>query len=82
MDGIAESAAIGITLIGGVKTSAALVAAVFLSSALEGLSSASGMKRAGRTLSAHILALLGGVMVTSAAAALLGYLFLAGLRRT
>jgi ZIP family zinc transporter len=35
------------------------------------------MKRAGRS-TAHILALWGGVAVASAAAALFGYLFLAG----
>ena len=49
LDGISESAAIGISLIGGGKISAALVAAVFLSNVPEGLYSASGMKRAGRS---------------------------------
>ena len=77
MDGIPESAAIGISLIGGGKISAALVAAVFLSNVPEGLSSASGMKRAGRS-TALILALWGGVTAASALAALLGYFFLAG----
>lgn len=77
MDGIPESAAIGISLLGGGKISAALVAAVFLSNVPESLSSAAGMKRAGRS-TAHILGLWGGVTVASAVAALLGYLFLAG----
>jgi len=77
MDGIPESAAIGISLIGGGKISAALVAAVFLSNVPEGLSSASGMKRAGRSTT-HILALWSGVTAASAVAALLGYFFLAG----
>ena len=77
LDGIPESAAIGISLIGDGKISAALVVAVFLSNVPEGLYSASGMKRAGRS-TAHILALWGGVAVASAAAALFGYLFLAG----
>ncbi|HET7479995.1 MAG TPA: ZIP family zinc transporter, partial [Rubrobacteraceae bacterium] len=77
MDGIPESAAIGISLLGGGKISAALVAAVFLSNVPEGLSSASGMKRAGRS-TAHIMGLWAGVTVASAVAALLGYLFLAG----
>ena len=76
MDGIPESAAIGISLIGGGKISAALVAAVFLSNVPEGLSSASGMKRAGRSTT-HILVLWSGVMAASAVAALLGYFFLA-----
>jgi ZIP family zinc transporter len=49
MDGIPESAAIGTSLTGGGKISAALVAGVFLSNVPEGLYSASGMKRAGRS---------------------------------
>ena len=77
MDGIPESAAIGISLLEGGKISAALVAAVFLSNVPEGLSSASGMKRAGRS-TVHILGLWGGVTLVSALAALLGYFFLAG----
>jgi zinc transporter, ZIP family len=77
MDGIPESAAIGISLLEGGEISAALVAAVFLSNVPEALSSASGMKRAGRSIS-HILGLWGGVTAASAVAALLGYLFLAG----
>ena len=77
LDGIPESAAIGISLLGGGEISAALVAAVFLSNVPEGLSSASGMKQAGRPTS-HIIGLWGGVTVVSAVAALLGYFFLAG----
>ncbi|HEX6711092.1 MAG TPA: ZIP family zinc transporter [Rubrobacter sp.] len=77
MDGIPESAAIGISLLEGGKISAALVAAVFLSNVPEALSSASGMQRARRP-TAYILGLWGAVTVASAVAALLGYLFLAG----
>lgn len=77
MDGIPESAAIGISLLEGGGVSAALVAAVFLSNVPEGLSSAAGMKRAGRP-AAHVLALWGGVVAASTLAALFGYLFLAG----
>jgi len=76
MDGIPESAAIGISLLEGSNISVALVAAVFLSNVPEGLSSASGMKQAGRPL-AYILGLWGGVTLVSALAALLGYFFLA-----
>ena len=72
MDGIPESAAIGISLLEGGNISAALVAAVFLSNVPEGLSSASGMKQAGRP-AAYILGLWSGVTVVSALAALLGY---------
>ena len=77
MDGIPESAAIGISLLEGGNISAALVAAVFLSNVPEGLSSASGMKQSGRP-AAYILRLWGGVTLVSALAALLGYFFLAG----
>jgi zinc transporter, ZIP family len=76
MDGIPESAAIGISLLEGGNISAALVAAVFLSNVPEGLASASGMKRAGRP-AAFIFGLWGGVTLVSALAALLGYFFLA-----
>ena len=77
MDGIPESAAIGISLIGGGAVSWVFVVAVFLSNVPEGLSAAAGMKRAGHS-GAYILGLWGSVVVASALAALFGYLFLAG----
>ena len=77
LDGIPESAAIGISLIEGGGVGIALVAAVFLSNVPEGLSSAAGMKRAGRS-PAYVLGLWGAVTLASTLAALLGYLFLAG----
>ena len=77
MDGIPESVAIGVSLIGGGSVSAAMVAAVFLSNVPEGLSAASGMKKAGHSAS-YILGLWSAVAVVSALAALFGYLFLAG----
>jgi ZIP family zinc transporter len=77
LDGIPESAAIGISLLGGGHISAALVAAVFLSNIPEGMSSAAGMRSSGRS-TASILALWGGVTLVSALAALLGYFFLDG----
>lgn len=76
MDGIPESAAIGISLLEGGAISAALVVAVFLSNVPEGLSSASGMRQAGRS-APHILGLWATVTAASAVAALLGYFFLA-----
>src|SRR5215212_386897 len=54
MDGIPESVAIGISLIGGGAVSAAMVAAVFLSNVPEGLSAAADMKKAGHS-AAYIL---------------------------
>jgi zinc transporter, ZIP family len=77
IDGIPESVAIGISLLGGGSVSAAMVAAVFLSNVPEGLSAASGMKKAGHS-TLRILALWGAVTVTSAFAALVIYVFLAG----
>ena len=77
LDGIPESAAIGIGLIEGNGVGIALVVAVFLSNVPEGLSSAAGMKQAGRS-PAYIFTLWGGVTLASTLAAMLGYLFLAG----
>ena len=77
LDGIPESAAIGIGLIEGGGVGIALVAAVFLSNVPEALSSAAGMRRAGRS-PAHVLGLWGAVALASTLSALLGYLFLDG----
>ena len=75
MDGIPESAAIGISLVGGGSVSWAFVVAVFLSNVPEGLSGAVGMKKAGRS-KVYVLALWSAVALISALSALLGYLFL------
>jgi ZIP family zinc transporter len=77
MDGIPESVAIGISLIGGGTVSWVFVVAVFLSNVPEGLSAASGMKKAGHSTT-FILGLWGAVVLIAAASALFGYLFLAG----
>lgn len=77
MDGIPESAAIGISLIGGGAVGLVFVVAVFLSNVPEGLSAAAGMKKAGRS-STYVLGLWGAVVAVSGLSALLGYLFLAG----
>jgi ZIP family zinc transporter len=77
MDGIPESVAIGVSLIGGGAVGLVMVAAVFLSNVPEGLSAAAGMKKAGRS-SSHILGLWSAVVGISALSALFGYLFLAG----
>ena len=77
LDGVPESAAIGITLIEGGGVGTALVAAVFLSNVPEALSSAAGMKRSGRS-ARYVFCIWGAVTLASTLAALLGYLFLAG----
>src|SRR4051812_18941807 len=49
LDGIPESIVIGVSMIKGGSVSMVAVIAIFLSNVPEGLSSASGMKKAGRT---------------------------------
>ena len=77
LDGIPESAAIGVSLIGGGGVGVAVVAAVFLSNIPEGLSASSGMKASGRS-TAYILGLWAAVAAASTAAAALGYALLGG----
>jgi ZIP family zinc transporter len=72
LDGIPESIVIGVSLLEGSGVSLVAVIAVFLSNLPEGLSSAVGMKRAGRS-PVYIFSIWGGLAVISAAAALLGY---------
>ncbi|WP_287127901.1 ZIP family metal transporter [Candidatus Cyanaurora vandensis] len=72
LDGIPESIVIGVSLIGGGSVSWVAVVAVFLSNFPEGLSSAAGMKRAGRS-PAYIFGTWGGITMVSAVAAVLGY---------
>src|SRR6478672_1595176 len=50
LDGIPESIVIGISLLSGKGVSLVAVAAVFVSNVPEGLSSASGMKKSGRSI--------------------------------
>ena len=75
MDGIPESVAIGVSLLGGASVSAAVVAAVFLSNVPESLSAATGLQKAGHS-SSWILKLWAGVAVVSAIAAAVGYALL------
>lgn len=77
MDGIPESVAIGVSLLGGGSVGVAVVAAVFLSNVPESLSAATGLQKAGHSARA-ILGLWTGVAVISAGAAALGYRLLGG----
>jgi len=73
LDGIPESIAIGVSLLGGGSVSVVAVAAIFLSNVPEGLSSTAGMKNAGRS-AAYIFGVWSFIAIASALASLLGYL--------
>jgi zinc transporter, ZIP family len=72
LDGIPESVVLGIGLLSGGTVSASVLAAVFISNVPEGLSSAAGMKRSGRS-AAYVFGVWIGIAVISGVAALLGY---------
>jgi zinc transporter, ZIP family len=72
LDGIPESAAIGVSLVGGGTVGAAVVAAVFLSNIPESLSASSGMKKDGRS-DRYVMGLWLAVLLASTIAAGLGF---------
>lgn len=76
LDGIPESVVIGASLLGGGGVSAVTVAAVFVSNVPEGLSSAAGMRRAGRSRR-YVFGLWTSIAVVSGLAAMAGYGLLA-----
>jgi ZIP family zinc transporter len=77
LDGIPESIVIGVSLLAGQGVSVVAFAAVFLSNVPEGLSSAAGMRRAGRG-PAFVFGVWGGIALASAVAAGIGYIAFAG----
>ncbi len=77
LDGIPESIVIGVSLLAGKGVSMVAVAAVFLSNVPEGLSSAAGMRKAGRS-AAYVFGVWGGIALASGATALIGYVAFAG----
>jgi ZIP family zinc transporter len=72
LDGIPESIVIGLSMIGGGKVSFVAVIAIFLSNVPEGLSSSSGMRKAGRSAK-YVFGLWGMICVAAAVSAILGY---------
>ncbi|MDT0306604.1 ZIP family zinc transporter [Streptomyces sp. DSM 44917] len=78
LDGVPESAAIGVSLLDGGEVSLVTVVAVFLSNVPEGLSSSAGMRAAGRR-PGYVFGVWGGIAAASTASAVLGYAVVGGL---
>jgi ZIP family zinc transporter len=76
LDGIPESAAIGVTLLGGAGVSVSFVAAVFLSNLPESISATAELRQ--KNSVGWILRLWLGIALASAAAAAIGYGVLGG----
>jgi ZIP family zinc transporter len=72
LDGIPESIVIGLSMLGGGAVSTVAVGAIFLSNVPEGLSSAAGMKKAGRSAT-YVFGIWIGIAVASGIASLVGY---------
>jgi zinc transporter, ZIP family len=77
IDGIPEAIVIGVSMIASKTVSIVAVIAIFLSNIPEGLSSAAGMKKAGRS-ALYIFGVWGGIAILNGVAAALGNLFFAG----
>lgn len=77
LDGVPESVVLGLSLLGGHGVSAPVLAAIFISNLPEGLSSAAGMKRGGRSRR-YVFGVWCGIAVASGLAGLLGCLLLQG----
>ncbi|MCS7482878.1 ZIP family metal transporter [Umezawaea endophytica] len=75
LDGVPESVVLGLSLLGGGGVGMGVLVAVFISNVPEGLSSAAGMKRAGRG-ARYVFGVWGGIALASGLAALLGNLLL------
>jgi zinc transporter, ZIP family len=77
LDGIPESMVIGLSLLQGGAVSLVAVIAIFLSNIPEGLSSAAGMKKAGRS-STYVFGVWIAITVASGIAAWVGYTLFRG----
>ena len=77
LDGVPESVAIGVSLIGGGAVGVAVVAAVFLSNIPESLSASSGMRESGKSVR-YILGVWAGVTALATVSSLAGYALLDG----
>lgn len=72
LDGIPESIVIGLSMLQGGAVSLVAVTAIFLSNIPEGLSSAAGMRNAGRSIG-YVAGVWIGIAVISGVASLIGY---------
>jgi ZIP family zinc transporter len=77
LDGIPESIVIGVSLIEGGKIGLVAVAAVFISNLPEGLSSAAGARKEGKT-ALFTFGLWAGIALIAGPASLIGYVAFAG----
>lgn len=77
LDGVPESIALGLSVAVGGTFSLPILAAIAISNIPEGLSSSAGMKASKRS-ARYVFGVWGFITVASGAAALLGYVFLAG----
>jgi ZIP family zinc transporter len=77
LDGVPESVVLGLGLLAGGGVSLSVLAAVFISNVPEGLSSAAGMKKNGRS-AAYVFGVWTSIAVVSAVAALVGNVALGG----
>lgn len=77
LDGIPESMVLGLSFLTGPGLSVPMFAAVFISNVPEGLSSASGWRKAGRG-PAYVFGIWGAIALASGIAALAGYVVLDG----
>lgn len=72
LDGVPESIVIGLGMVHTGTVSLVVVMAILLSNIPEGMSSAAGMKQAGRS-AAYIFGIWGGIAATSGLGAMIGY---------
>ena len=72
LDGVPESIVIGLSMLEGGVVSWVAVIAIFLSNVPEGLSSAAGMRKAGRS-AMYVFGVWGGIAMASGIAAWVGY---------
>jgi ZIP family zinc transporter len=73
LDGIPESVVLGLSVLGGAGVGVPVLAAIFISNLPEGLPSAAGMKKSGRSAT-YVFGVWGAIAVASGLAGMLGCL--------